>query len=100
LENTFVAPRTHTEHSLAKIWAELLVLERVGVYDNFFDIGGHSLLATQVVSRLRAAVGIDVPLRTLFEFPTVASLAERIETVLWAAEDRAADFGDTEEFTV
>ncbi|MGH7833991.1 MAG: non-ribosomal peptide synthetase, partial [Candidatus Binatia bacterium] len=86
LDNRFVAPRTPGERSLAKIWAEVLKLEKVGIHDNFFDLGGHSLLATQVISRLRDAFRIDLPLRSLFESPTVAGLAECIETLLWARE--------------
>jgi acyl carrier protein len=86
LDSRFVAPRTPGEQSVAKTWAEVLKLEKVGIHDNFFDLGGHSLLATQVVSRLRDAFRVDLPLRSLFESPTVAALAERIETLLWAGE--------------
>lgn len=57
---------------LAKVWADLLGVERVGVHDNFFDLGGHSLLATQVVSQVRNAFEVELSLRTLFENPTVA----------------------------
>jgi amino acid adenylation domain-containing protein/FkbM family methyltransferase len=88
IESAFVAPSTPTEELLAKIWSEILKLDRVGVYDNFFELGGHSLLATQLVSRLRDAFRVNLPLRSLFENPTVASLAERIETFLWAAKTR------------
>ncbi|HEV7516040.1 MAG TPA: amino acid adenylation domain-containing protein, partial [Thermoanaerobaculia bacterium] len=80
----YVAPRTPVEETLAAIWSEVLRRERIGVDDNFFEVGGHSLLVTQVVSRLRGSLGIDLPLRALFEAPTIAGLAERIETVLWA----------------
>ncbi len=86
LESVFVAPHTHTEEVVARLWAEILKLEEVGIDDNFFELGGHSLLATQVISRLREAFGIELPLRSLFESPTVADLAERIETLLWAGE--------------
>ena len=71
----FVAPRTPVEQTVARIWSELLRTENVGVNDNFFDLGGHSLLATQVVSRLRDALGFEIPLRTLFESPTIAGLS-------------------------
>ena len=81
LEGLFVAPCTPVEVKLAEIWAKVLRLERVGVHDSFFELGGHSLLATQIVSRIRDAFHLDLPLRSIFEMPTVAGLAEHIEVL-------------------
>ena len=79
LERPYVAPRDATEEIVAAIWIELLGVTQVGVHDNFFELGGHSLLATRVISKVREAFGSEVPLRALFEEPTVAGLAQRIE---------------------
>ena len=79
LEEVYVGPRTPIEELLAEIWAGVLKLDKVGIEDNFFDLGGHSLLATQAVSRICQALQMEIPLRALFESPTVAGLAERIE---------------------
>jgi amino acid adenylation domain-containing protein len=81
LEKPFIAPRTKVEEQVAAIWSEVLGLKQVGVRDNFFELGGHSLLATQVASRVREVFGMELPLRRVFESPTVAELAESIEQV-------------------
>jgi len=73
------APETATQRAVAAIWAEVLGLAQVGVEDGFFDLGGHSLKATQVLSRIRQRFGVDLPLRRLFEAPTVAGLAKAVD---------------------
>jgi acyl carrier protein len=78
LESEFVAPRTPAEELLAEMWARVLKLERVGIHDNFFDLGGHSLLATQLISQVRKVFRIELPLRSLFEEPTVSGLLKEL----------------------
>jgi acyl-coenzyme A synthetase/AMP-(fatty) acid ligase/acyl carrier protein len=78
-EDAFVAPRTETEKALAAIWTEVLKREQVGVTDNFLALGGHSLLAIRVLGRISKTFGVRLPLRTLFDAPTIEQLAPRIE---------------------
>ncbi|WP_437901751.1 amino acid adenylation domain-containing protein [Sorangium sp. So ce124] len=84
------APRTPTEAALARIWAELLGVEQVGVHDNFFELGGHSLVAIQTISRARAALGVELSVRALFEHPTVAEVSAHLASRAPAAEGFAA----------
>ncbi|BCL84581.1 non-ribosomal peptide synthetase [Ktedonobacteria bacterium brp13] len=83
----YLAPRTPLEEQLAQIWAQVLDTERVGVLDNFFDLGGHSLKATQIMSRVRQASGIMIPLRHFFEDPTIAGQAKLLEHTREQQED-------------
>jgi amino acid adenylation domain-containing protein len=78
-EAAAVGLRSATEHALAQIWREVLHVEHVGAQDHFFELGGHSLLATQVVSRLRAALRVELPLRAMFEHPTLQALAVEVD---------------------
>ena len=78
LDQPYVAPRNSMEETLAKVWAEVLGIDRVGIFDSFFELGGHSLLATRVLVRIRERLKIDLTLTNLFELPTVAALAETL----------------------
>jgi acyl carrier protein len=89
----YVAPSTEIEEVLAEHWQEILGLEKVGTKDNFFDLGGHSLLATQLVSRVRESFDVEITFRQFFEGPTVAQLAEEIETLLI---EQISSLGDEE----
>ena len=88
VESGTVAPRTFTEELLASVWARVLRVERVGAYDHFFELGGHSLLATQAVSRIREALQVELPLSSLFEAPTLAALAEKVDALRAARQGR------------
>lgn len=78
LENEYVAPRDEVEEILSNIWAETLNVERVGIHDDFFELGGHSLAATLVIARLREAFKLNLPLRALYEAPTIEGLATEV----------------------
>jgi iturin family lipopeptide synthetase A/iturin family lipopeptide synthetase C/tyrocidine synthetase-3 len=92
-------PLTETETALVAIWTELLDVQNIGVNDDFFDLGGHSLLAIRTVSRIRDVFGVDLHLRSLFERPTVAALAEAVDALAWSANAKVASgrAGDREE---
>jgi amino acid adenylation domain-containing protein len=85
----FIAPRTDMEELVAEIWRDTLELTQVGVESNFFQLGGHSLMATRVMNKIRERCGVELPLRVLFESPTVASLAARLE----AAQPKDSELG-------
>jgi acyl carrier protein len=85
LSTVFAAPSSDAERTIAQIWQELLGIEPLGIHDDFFEAGGHSLLATQVMSRLYQRMGVDVPLRTLFEARTLGAFAERVDSLAGAA---------------
>jgi amino acid adenylation domain-containing protein/FkbM family methyltransferase len=82
----YVSPRTPIEQTLAQIWSEVLHMDRVGSEDNFFELGGHSLLAIKVMIRILERLAVRLPLRTLFEAPTVGQIGERIELIEWARQ--------------
>lgn len=80
----YVAPSTETEERMAEMWQELLGIERIGVHDDFFGLGGHSLLATQIVSRVREMFQLELPLKAIFEAPTVAKFSLLVEEAIIA----------------
>jgi len=84
--NRSLVPESEIENAVARIWQDLLGLKQIGVRDNFFELGGHSLLATQLVSRLRETFDVEIPLRGIFEAPTVADMAGLIEARRWMKE--------------
>ncbi|MGH7835487.1 MAG: non-ribosomal peptide synthetase, partial [Candidatus Binatia bacterium] len=100
LDNMFAAPRTPVETQLARIWAEVLSLDRVGIHDNFFDLGGHSLAATRVVSRVIRTFQLELPVQALFGAPTVAEMAKVItEHKTLGEKELARILADLESFS-
>ncbi|MFC2155743.1 amino acid adenylation domain-containing protein [Acidobacteriota bacterium] len=93
----FVAPRTPTEETIAAILLEVLKVDKIGVYDNFFHLGGHSLIATQVVSRLQKTFQVHLSLQDFFRNPNVADLAKEIDVILWAAKESSVSSTDEED---
>ena len=79
LDEEFVAPRNEIEETIARIWREVLNVERIGIHDNFFDVGGNSLVAMQILANVRNSYDVYLPLHSLFETPTIAGLAQHIE---------------------
>jgi amino acid adenylation domain-containing protein len=94
LEVSFVAPRTPAEEVVAGIWAQVLRVEQVGVHDNFFELGGNSLLTTQVVSRLHDVFRVEVPLRSLFQTPTIEGLVD-VLAQMWGERELVEEIART-----
>jgi acyl transferase domain-containing protein len=93
LASVYLAPETEFQRLMAEIWSESLGIREVGIDDNFFELGGHSLLAIAVLSHARTTFGVTLPLRVIFDRPTVRLLSEQLETLLWATS-RPAISGD------
>ena len=81
-EPRFIAPRTATETQLAAIWADVLKKDTIGVTDNFLALGGHSLLAIRLLGKISKTFGVRLPLRSLFESPTVEQIAAAVDTAV------------------
>lgn len=103
LERIFVAPRTVAEEMVAEIWKQVLGIEKVGIHDNFFELGGHSLMTTQVTSRINQALQMELPIRSLFESPTIESLIKEIVRIwgsLEVVEEIARTWKELEQISV
>jgi acyl carrier protein len=94
---TVHAPETETEQAVAGLFETLLGITPVGSSDSFFELGGHSLLAVQLISRLRETFGVELPVRAIFDSPTVRQLAESIEALRWALQPEEPSSGATEQ---
>jgi amino acid adenylation domain-containing protein/non-ribosomal peptide synthase protein (TIGR01720 family) len=91
MSSDLVFPRTPVEQGIAGIWKQVFGREKLGIHDNFFDLGGHSLLALQIVSRVRTVMGVALPLRSVFERPTIADQARTVEELLSSSQAVALD---------
>jgi pristinamycin I synthase-3/4 len=87
----WLAPRTPVEQLLQEIWSELTGVARVGIRDDFFRLGGHSLMGARMLTRLRDALDVDLPLSTVFERPTIAALAEVVEDAFLKEQELLAE---------
>ena len=92
-----ISPRNETETAIMEIWKEILKVDNLSIDDNFFELGGNSLIATRVNSRLRQSFSLDLPLRTLFEKPTIASLAQRIDVIQLSVQPAATPIDSTKQ---
>ena len=89
-DHQYVRPTTVTQQQLQAIWSAALGISEIGIGDNIFALGGHSLLLAQIVSQIRSALGVDLPLRNLFDYPTIETLSEAIDTLLWTKKENRA----------
>lgn len=89
------APATVTQERLQAIWVSVLGMNEVGIRQNFFALGGHSLLIAQVVSHIRSTLGVDIPLRSIFDYPTIEALGDAIDTLIWTKTNRVHSSQDT-----
>jgi acyl carrier protein len=85
----YEAPRTPVEELLAQIWSQVLRVERVGIHDDFFELGGHSLLATRVIAQIREVLQVELPLRALFDEPTIVAQGRQCEAARHSAEHQS-----------
>jgi acyl carrier protein len=78
LQEAFVSPRNEVEETLAEIWSQVLDIQPVGIHDNFFNLGGHSIMATQIIARAHSKMGVELPLISIFESPTIAEMGKTV----------------------
>jgi len=85
-EMPFATPKTDTEKILSEIWAEVLRVKQIGIHVNFLELGVHSLMTLRVISRLREAFEVELSVKNIFDSPTIAELAETVDTLCWVKE--------------